>query len=109
MEPTSASRNEEIRTTHVPDSDDEGPPPNVDTEYARLLKTRVTASGEIDSVTMKTLPLFEDKDIACDSLEPAVDCPDEVTADNTPPLMTVPAKKKRKRGNDSVRCILSTR
>ena len=94
-----------IRVLNVPDSDDEGPPPDVE-DYARLLKTRVTASGKIDTVSMKTLPLFEDEDIH-DSSEPAVVCPEEVVVENSPPVVTMPAKKKRKKANDSIRCIHS--
>jgi len=95
-----------IQTFRVPDSEDEeDPPPNIQTEYARLLKTRVTTSGKIDSVTMKTLRLFEAKDVAHDSSGPTVDFPGEVMLENALPAETLPAKKKRKKANDSVRTL----
>ena len=94
-----------VRTVTIPDSDD--PPPNVTTEYARLLKTRVTTSGKADSTTMKSLPLFEVNDIARnDSLESTLDSYDEPVVENTVPSM--PTKKRRKKANDSVRYTLFT-
>jgi len=95
-------RGVKVRTINVPDSDDEGPP-KVDTEYARLLKTRVAASGKADSITMNTLPVFELKATTHndDSLDPGLDGqPEESIVENTPPSM--PAKKPRKKANDSV-------
>jgi len=99
-----------VRTVTVPDSDDEGPS-NVDTEYARLLKTRVTTSGKADSVTMNSLPLFEIKNTT-HSDEPSELCvnslePDETVAENTAP--SKPAKKRRRKANDSVRCTTFTK
>lgn len=92
-----------VRTIYVPDSDDEDPPPKIGADYARLLKTRVTTSGKADNVTMKTLPLFEDKEIAHDSSEPTIDSPEDVRVENTLPARTAPAKRQRKKANDSVR------
>ena len=93
-----------VRAIYVPDSDDEDPPPRFDTEYARLLKTRVTTSGKAESVTMKTLPFFEVEDIVHDSPEPTIDppAPKDVMVE-TLPALTAPAKRKRKKANDSVR------
>jgi len=97
-----------VRTVNVPESDDEAPPPNVDTEYARLLKTRVATSGKADSVTMNTLRLNEVKDTThSDALELAPNTCDESIADNTIPGM--PAKKPRKKMNDSVRYTVFTK
>jgi len=94
-----------VRTVTILDSDD--PPPNVTTEYARLLKTRVTTSGKADSVTMNSLQLFEAKDITHDdSLESFLDSNEEAVVENVVP--SVPAKKRRKKMNDSVCCLLST-
>jgi len=60
-----------VRTVSIPDSDEEGLPSNVETEYARLLKTRATTSGKVDGVTMNSLTLFEAKAAASnDSLDP---------------------------------------
>lgn len=92
-----------VRTVTIPDSDD--PPPNVTTEYARLLKTRVAISGKADSVTMNSLPFFEINNVAHDnSLEPTLDSYEEAAAENLVP--GIPVKKRRKKVNDSVRCIL---
>jgi len=96
-----------VRTVNVPDSDDEAPPPNVDTEYARLLKTRVTASGKADSITMNTLKLTEVRDATHNGpLEPTPDTCEESIVENAIPSM--PAKKRRKKMNDSVRCTIFT-
>ena len=92
-----------VRTVAILDSDDEGTS-NVDTEYARLLKTRVAISGKAESVTMNSLPLLEVKNTHNDNpLEPCLDTqePYEAVAENTAP--SKPAKKKRKKANDSVR------
>ena len=94
-----------VHTVAVPDSDDEGPS-NVDTKYARLLKTRVTTSGKADSVTMNSFPLLKAKNTTHDD-EPLESClntqePDETVTENTVP--NKPAKKRRKKANDSVRC-----
>jgi len=100
-----------VRTIAIPDSDDEGPS-NVNTEYARLLKTRATTSGKADSVTMSSLPLFEVKNTTHEDepLEPCLDSeePDRTVAENTP-VASKPAKKRRKKANDSVRCPTFTR
>jgi hypothetical protein len=94
-----------VRTVNVPDSDDEDPTPKVETEYARLLKTRVATSGKAESVTRNSLPVFEVKAISHNnSLEPTVDSYEEVVVGNATP--TTKAKKQRKRVNDSVHCVL---
>lgn len=93
-----------VRTTAIPDSDDEVPP-KVDTEYARLLKTRVAASGKADSVTMSSLPLFELKATAHNDepLDPGLNSqPEEDFVDSERMSPTKPVKKPRKKANDSV-------
>ena len=97
-----------VRTTTVADSDEDAPTQNVDTEYARLLKTRVAASGKTDSVTTNTIQLFETKNTAHnDLMEPNVNGYEEVPPVNVTPTTT--AKKKRKKKNDSVRRALCTK
>ena len=94
-----------VRTVNVLDSDAEDPP-DVDAEYARLLKTRVATSGKADSVTMNSLQLFEVKYIPHNDTEPTIDSYEEVAVENTVPRATT--KKPRKKKNDSVRFALST-
>ena len=98
-------RGVKVRTVTIPDSDGEDSS-NVDTEYARLLRTRVTASGKADSVTMNSLPLFEVKKVADDDnlSDPGLNIqPEEVSVENAVP--SKPAKKPRKKANDSVRYL----
>lgn len=92
-----------VRTVTILDSDDEGPS-NIDTEYARLLKTRVTTSGKADSVTMNSLPLLEVQNTTHNDM-PLAPCPDTQEPDETVAESAVPskpAKKRRKKANDSV-------
>ena len=96
-----------VRTVNIPDSDDDAPPMKTDTEYARLLKTRVTTSGKVDSVTMDSLPLFEIEDH--NLLEQTADYYEAAEAENTIPSVTA-KKKRRKKANDSVSvAVLTTR
>jgi len=96
-----------VRIVNVPDSDDEGPS-RINTEYARLLKTRVSASGKAESVTMDRLPLPEAK-----VKRAAQNNPPESTVDGYEEITTGPtipdakAKKKRKRLNDSVSTLVT--
>ena len=78
-----------------------------DTEYARVLKTRVTTSGKVGSVTMGSLPLFEVENVTHNSLEQTADCYEAVAAENTIPSVTA-KKKRRKKANDTVSFILLT-
>ena len=75
------------------------------------MRTRVTTSGKADSVTMNSLPLFEIKNTTHDDepLELCLDSrePDETVTENTVP--SKPAKKRRKKANDSVRSPISTK
>lgn len=93
-----------VRTVSIPDSDEEGLTPNVEIEYARLLKTRATTSGKVDSVTMDNLKLFEAKAAAHNEpSDPLTDTHEEFVAETIPIKI---AKKRRKKANDSVRSIL---
>ena len=91
-----------IRTTLIPDSDEEVPTSNVNTDYARWVKTRVTTSGGVESVTMSSVPLVEVADNTNDlppgvGTEPAADiAPDNATS------ATQVARRNRKKENDSV-------
>lgn len=94
-----------IRTITIQDSDEEDSPSNVNTDYAQLVQTQVTASGRVGSITMSRIPLLELEDVMGDiSLEAGTDGDESaVTGD----VVTVfPAvQKKRKKANDSVRLI----
>jgi hypothetical protein len=48
-----------FRTIHIPDSDEEGLLPSTSDDYARVTKTRVTASGKAGKVTMRSVPIVE--------------------------------------------------
>ena len=53
-----------IRAVIILDSDEEGPPTNPSTtDYARLVRTRVTPSGKVGNVTTSSVPLLEVQDI----------------------------------------------
>ena len=86
----------------MPDLDDDNPVSNVDTEYVRSVKTRVSAAGKAESVMMKSVRIFEAKETPKDNPGPVVDDCEEVITENLIP--TKKAKMQRKRGNDSVRC-----
>lgn len=93
-----------IRTVMVPDSDDEGTPSNVNTtDYARLVRTRVTPSGKVGSVTTSSVPLLEVEDIVNDTLPPDVDANHGESAVFEDAVAPIPAtRKRRKKENDSV-------
>ena len=94
-----------VCTITIPDSDEENPALDVNTEYVRLLKTRVAPSGKADSVAMDSLALFEVKDVTHDdSLEPTINGHEEIAAEGTMEgaIPATTAKKRRKK-NDSVR------
>jgi mRNA-degrading endonuclease toxin of MazEF toxin-antitoxin module len=97
------------RTIIVPDSNDNDDSPlTMTTEYARVTKTRVTTSGKADGVTTSSF-LFSEVETA-DShapLEEDANVPADSVAENI--VHVVPAKKKRKKANDTVRPLtLST-
>ena len=95
-----------VRIATVPDSDDEGPPSNNNLEYARSVKTRASTAGKAESVTMKSVRIFETKDTRQEDLEPSVCNHEEVIAGDPP--TTKKAKKQQKKKNDSVGRIVFT-
>ena len=98
-------RGVKIRTTIIPDSDEEDLPSNVNVDYARLVRTRVTASGKIGSVTTNSVPLLEGEEITADSsLEAGTDCAGDPVVGDV--VMVVPtARRKQKKANDSVSIV----
>lgn len=99
-----------IRTVNILESDDEGAV-KINTEYARLLKTRITTSGKVDSVTMDSLRFVEAIGDTANSspeqvVEGYVDGHEEVPANDAVP--STKTKKRRKKKNDSVCCTLFT-
>lgn len=98
-----------VRTVRILDSDDENHTLNFDADYARLVKTRATTSGKAESTTMSSLPLFEVKETAHDDdpLDQTLNDREEISTENT--ILSVPAKRRRKKKNDSVRSSPSTK
>jgi len=92
-----------IRTVAIPDSDGEDPPTNVCTDYARLVQTRVTASGKIGNVTTSCVPLLDEEEAAKDLPEVDTDRAGDPVVDNITVIPT--ARKKRNKANDSVSFI----
>ena len=93
-----------IRTVAIPDSDGEDPPMNVCTDYARLVQTRVTASGKIGNVTTSSVPLLDEEEAAKDLPEVDTDRAGDPVVDNI--ITVIPtARKKRNKANDSVSFI----
>jgi len=88
------------RTITILDSDEEDLLPKVSTEYARVTKTRVTASGKAERITTSSIPVFEVEDVN-DHAPPEVDN-DNLVDDATENVISVAPAKKRKRVNDSV-------
>lgn len=96
-------KNVKIRATLIPDSDEEPPPSNVDPEYIRLVKTRVTASGD-GSVTTSKVPFAEMiSGTENDPLLPLEGCTDDTTFEDTDHTATATQRRRRK-ANDSVSC-----
>lgn len=86
------------RTITIPDSDEEGPLPTPSNDYARVTKTRVGSSGKVETISTKSVFIFE----ADESSAPAEEnVDDSVGVVVTDVIHTVPAKQ-RKRANDSV-------
>ena len=89
-----------IRTVTAPDSDDDNSASNVDTEYARSFKTRVSAAGRAESVTMKSVRISEARELPQGDPDFVVNDYEEVIMEK--PISSKKAKKRRKVGNDSV-------
>lgn len=89
-----------IRTVIAPDSDEEDSHSNVTKDYARLVQTRVTASGKVGNVTTSSIPLLEVEDTTTDvQLGEDTDRVEETVIEDTVPVVPV-TKKKRKKAND---------
>lgn len=87
------------RTITVPDSDEEELPPATANHYARVTKTRVASSGKAEKVTTNSVPIFEVEEVEIHApLEAYIDIPAET--ENI--VHVVPAKKRKKKVNDSV-------
>lgn len=87
------------RIINVPDSDEEGLSQTAGDEYARLTKTRVAASGEVEQVSVSTFPVLEvERSSTPTPLEEDGDYAADVE-ENAPPVRK---KKRRKKDNDSV-------
>ena len=94
-------KNVKIRSTLIPDSDEEPPPLNVDTQYMRWVKTRVTASGD-GKVTTSKVPFSEMMSGIEDDplLLPEVDTNDMTLEDTG--RTTTATQRRRRKVNDSV-------
>lgn len=91
-----------IRALAIPDCDEESSPLNITSDYARLVKTHVEASGGAGSIVMSTIPLTEVADITNDLLL-EVDtgfAGDTVLKDAVPTSRVT--TRKRMKANDSV-------
>jgi len=86
----------------VPDSDDESLPPNVTTDYARLVKTRVDLSGKVGALTATSIRLLEVDNAPKDPPpEFVVDDPVDAAPEAIVPIIST-TQRKRKKANDSV-------
>ena len=99
-----------IRTIMVPDSDEEGSPSNVNTtDYARLVRTQVTQSGKVGSVTTSSVPLLEVEDILKNTPLPEADTDQwENAVVEDAGALTPATRKRRKKENDSVSLMSRT-
>lgn len=89
------------RSIAVLDSDEEDPTPKAPIDYARVTKTQVGTSGKVKRVTTSSVPIFEVEEVSVHA-PPEVDTNnlENAPADDIP--RPAPAKKRRKRSNDSV-------
>jgi hypothetical protein len=86
------------RSIIVPDSDEEGPPLVANSEYARVMKTRVAVDGTAEKISMKNVPIFERPSTPV-LPEDVIDDSADAIVENVVPV--VPAKRHKK-VNDSV-------
>ena len=94
------------RVITIPDSDEEDPSPKASSDYARVTKTRVSASAKAEKVSMGSIRIFEEEQLSTPTpVEADVDNSADVVVENV--VSAVPAKR-RKRANDSV-CYLRYR
>lgn len=98
-------RGVKIHTTIIPDSDEEDLPSNVDVDYARLVQTRITASGKIGNITMSSIPLLEGEEITGDSsLEAGTNCAEDPVVEDVVTVVST-TQRKQKKVNDSVSIV----
>ena len=89
------------RVITIPDSDEEGPSPKAGSDYAQVMKMRVSASAKVEKVSMGSVRIFEEEQLSTPTLvEADMDNSADVVVENV--VSAVPAKR-RKRANDSVR------
>ena len=89
------------RSITVLDSDEEDLAPKVSTEYARVTKARVAASGKVERIATNSVQIFEADEIDVQGPQ-ETDTDNFVGATTENVVRTVPAKKRRKGANDSV-------
>jgi hypothetical protein len=96
-----------IQSRLIPDSDEDTPSSNLNTEYMRTVRTRVKTSGRIGSVTVSNVAFVEPEDIM-DGSPPEVsteDAGDNVLQGTVP--KTKKARRKREKANDTVSLLTS--
>jgi len=90
-----------VRVAVVSDDNEERTPQNTGTDYARLVRTRVTTSGKAGNITTSSVPLLEVEDTA-KGLPTEVDTnPVGDTAEDIPATIRT-TRRKKKKANDSV-------
>ena len=93
-----------ICTMIIPDSDEEDLPSNIDMDYARLVQTRIMASGKTGSITTSSIPLPEGEEITGDSsLAAGTNCAEDPVIEDVTVVSTT--QRKQKRANDSVSIV----
>lgn len=97
-----------IRSTLIPDSDEDNPPSNVKPEYVRWVKTRVTASGQVGSVTASSVELM---DLGGTNDDPPLEFNTEHEAGDVVLQGVAPktsgTRRKKEKANDSVSYLLT--
>ena len=91
-----------IHSTLIPDSDEEIPTPSANANSVRWVKTRVTTSGQVGSVTTSSVPLSE---VADNTNGPRLEADTEHARDTIleDTMSATPVtQRKRKKENDSV-------
>ena len=87
------------RKIAVLDSDEEDTFPKVLSEYARVTKTRVTASGKAEKIATSSVPVFETELNVHTLPESNIDGLVDTAVENV--ILAVP-RRKREKANDSV-------
>jgi len=89
------------RTIVVLDSDEDVSLPTAASDYARVMKTRVGASGEAKGFTMGTIPILDVDKVDISTPLPEADTNGSADTVGENVVHVLPAKP-RKRANDSV-------